>query len=160
MLAEEKALLIYSGMLAVIFQAYFLFWHITVVVFGSGYSLFEVASPFIRLAAGYSIASLILASTASILIIAIRGRVARKVVIGIVMALFFASEFIRMFDWGALYFGGNHIDNNFWAHAFYADGTVYLYSKQAFVIYAAVAIFFAAILFVLKRISASAHREA
>ena len=160
MMAEDRDLITYSGMLAVIFQVYFLFWHITAVVFGSGYSLFEVASPFLRLAAGYSIVSLILASAASLLIIAIRGRVARKVAIGVVMALFFASEFVRMFDWGALYFGGNHIDNNFWAHAFYADGTVYLFSKQAFAIYAAVAIFFAAILFVLKRISASAHREA
>lgn len=62
---------------------------------------------------------------------------------------------IRMFDWGTLYFGGNHIDGNFWAHAFYTDGLVFLLTWQALVLYVYTGVFIAGTVIILKHLNLS-----
>jgi hypothetical protein len=100
----------------------------------------------------YLIASVIISSIVCVVMITVKKTMIKKIIIGIVMTLFTASVVIRMFDWGALYFNGNHIDSNFWAHAFYTDGMVFLFTKESFMIYATVITFFILMLYILKKI--------
>jgi len=44
------------------------------------------------------------------------------------------------------------VDSNFWAHAFYSDGTVYLTTWLSFGIYASVLAIFALVFAILRKI--------
>jgi hypothetical protein len=152
LIAEKKGLIVACAALTAVLPLYFIAWHWSIIVIGSIYSMHDVYRDFVRLTAAYCVASVIFSSTVCLLLILVRRRAVRKVIVGFFLFLFFASEFVRMFDWGALYFGGNHVDSNFWAHAFYSDGTVYLTTWLSFGIYASVAIIFAIVFLILRKI--------
>jgi hypothetical protein len=152
MLAENRKIVILGAALTLLLAIYFIGWHYTILTFGPFYSVLDVADGFIKRTAYYLVESVIIASSVCAAMIAITKPLIKKIIIGIVLALFAGSEIIRMFDWGALYFGGNHIDSNFWTHAFYADGMVFLYTKESMMLYASVAVFFMLMFYILKKI--------
>lgn len=151
-IAEKKGLIIAGAVLTVALSLYFIAWHWSIIAIGSIYSMRDVSGDFIRLSARYCAASVIFSSAVCVLLIVTRKPAVRKFIVGSALFLFFASEFVRMFDWGALYFGGNHVDSNFWAHAFYSDGTVYLTTWLSFGIYASVVLMFALVFAILRKI--------
>jgi phosphoglycerol transferase MdoB-like AlkP superfamily enzyme len=153
---ESRKIIFLSLSFTILLFTYFIIWHYTSLILNGSYSVLDISQYFKRLVVDYLILSLVISIIVSILLIVITKEIIKKILIGIVLTLFMCSEIIRMLDWGAIYFGGNHIDNNFWAHAFYADGIVFLVSKQAFVLYLATALFFTLCLFTLKKLSASA----
>ncbi|HOD14005.1 MAG TPA: hypothetical protein PK307_13705, partial [Spirochaetota bacterium] len=149
---EKKGLIVASAALTFVVMLYFIVWHCSIIAIGSIYSIQDVSGDFLRLTAKYGAASLIYSSAVCISLIVFRRPVVRKFIVGFALFLFFASEFVRMFDWGALYFGGAHVDSNFWAHAFYSDGTVYLTTWLSFGIYASVLAIFALVFAILRKI--------
>jgi len=152
MLAEYRKIILLGAALTLLLAIYFIGWHYTIITFGSFYSVLDVAVSFLKRTVYYLVESVIIASIVCAAMIAIAKPLIKKIIIGIVLALFAGSEIIRMVDWGALYFGGNHIDSNFWTHAFYADGMVFLYTKESMMLYASVAIFFTLMFYILKKI--------
>lgn len=148
---ENRNITVLGAALTLLLAVYLIGWHYTIITFGSFYAVLDVADSFIRRAIYYLLESAIIASIVCAAMIAIKKAIFKKIVIGIVLFLFAGSEIIRMFDWGALYFNGNHIDSNFWAHAFYTDGLVFLYTKESIMIYATAIIFFVLILYILKK---------
>lgn len=151
LLADNKKMVLYGAALTLVLAFYFIIWHTTIIAFGSIYSILDVADTFIKRAVSYLVESFIFASLACIVMIAVRNHLAKKIFIGLYLAFFALSEIIRMVDWGALYFMGNHIDSNFWAHAFYTDGLVFLIAKESLALYLSVAFFFALMLYLLKK---------
>ena len=149
--AENRNIIILGAALTLLLAIYFIGWHYTILTFGSFYSVLDVAGSFMKRSIYYLMASAIIASIVSAAMIAVKKAMIKKIIIGIVMLLFAATEVIRMFDWGSLYFNGSHIDSNFWAHAFYTDGLVFLFTKESFMIYAAVIAFFILMLYILKK---------
>jgi hypothetical protein len=149
-ITENKSVIAAGVALTLALSAYFILWHCTIIAFGSIYSVHDLLGKFLGLTASYLVFSTIVSSIICGLLIAAKKPFTRKFIVGASLFLFFSSEFIRMFDWGALYFGGNHVDTNFWAHAFYADGTVYLATWLSLGLYVTVALFFA-LLFVIMR---------
>lgn len=138
---------------------YFVSWHFTIITFGSIYSVLDVADKFLVRTNYYLIESFLFSTVACIVMTAVRRPLIKKIFIGVFLALFAGSEIIRMVDWGALYFMGNHIDSNFWAHAFYTDGLVFLFAKESLVLYATVIIFFTATFFILKKMYLISNAE-
>lgn len=151
MFTENRKILLLGAVLTLLLAVYLIGWHYTILTFGSFYSVLDVADSFIKRTAYYLVESVIIASVVCTAMIAIANLLIKKIIIGVVLTLFAGSEIIRMFDWGALYFNGNHIDSNFWAHAFYTDGLVFLYTKESLMIYATVIIFFILMLYILKK---------
>jgi hypothetical protein len=151
LLVEKKMLVLYGGALTLTLVLYFISWHFTIITFGSFYSILDVSDTFLKRTNYYLLESFIFATMACIFMIVVRKPLAKRIFIGLFLALFLGSEIIRIVDWGAIYFMGNHIDNNFWAHAFYTDGLVFLTAKESFALYAALALFFAAVYHILKR---------
>ena len=149
---ENRGLILSGACLTLALSVYFIFWHWSIIVFGSIYSLRVISGGFLRLAASYFVLSAVLSSIVCGLLIVVRRPGVRKFIAGTALFLFFGTEFIRMFDWGALYFGGNHVDTNFWAHAFYSDGTVYLTTWLSMGIYAVAALLFAVLFFIIRSI--------
>jgi hypothetical protein len=150
---ENKSLIMTVSLLTALLAFYFIVWHVTILTFGSFYSVLDVSGSFLKRGASYLALSALLSSVLCAILLVVRP-LARKIIIGIFMVLFVGSEFIRMIDWGALYFGGAHIDSNFWTHAFYSDGMVFLFTKESMMLYASVILFFIAMLHILKKMYA------
>jgi hypothetical protein len=151
-IADKKGLIMAGAALTLVLSVYFIAWHWSILACGSIYSVRDISGGFLRLAAAYLTVSALISSVICGLLIVVRRPAARKFIAGAALFLFFGSEFVRMFDWGALYFGGNHVDTNFWAHAFYADGTVYLTTWLSLGIYVTVILLFALMFFIIRRI--------
>jgi hypothetical protein len=156
---QKRMLILYGGALTLTLALYFIIWHVSIIVFGSFYSLLDVADSFLKRSNYYLLESFLFSSLACIIMIAVRKPLVKRIFIGLYLALFLGSEIIRIVDWGALYFMGNHIDNNFWAHAFYADGLVFLIAKESFALYATLALFFASVYLILKRMYLISNAE-
>lgn len=151
-ITEQKNLIAACAALTAALLLYFIAWHCSIIAIGSIYSMHDVYHDFIRLMAAYGAASVIFSSAVCVSLVMARRPAVRKFIVGLALFFFFGSEFVRMFDWGALYFGGNHVDSNFWAHAFYSDGTVYLTTWLSFGIYAVVLIMFALMFVIMRKI--------
>ncbi len=125
-------------------------WHYSILRIGSYYTVGDIPAAFFKTALFYSITGMVLSSLVLKVAVSSTGTVLKRafcVFLGLFLAF---TVVVRMFDWGALYFGGNHIDDNFWAHAFFADGLVYLITPEAFALYA-VNILFAALIIIMTR---------
>lgn len=153
----NRRFILYAALLTLFLSFYFIIWHYSVISLASGFSILEMSAGFRRIALSYTLVGLTASCLISLVMLALKKKRSKKVFMWIVLVLFFISEFIRMFDWGALYFGGNHIDNNFWAHAFYSDGLVYLLTKESIALYLSVALFFAGLMLLLRGMSAAAQ---
>jgi hypothetical protein len=151
-LIENRSVILMGAALTALLSFYFICWHFTIIAFGSFYSVLDVADSFLRRSGSYLAASVIIASGLCALMIAVTKPLAKKIIIGVFMLFFAGSEFVRMIDWGALYFGGAHVDSNFWTHAFYTDGMVFLFTKESLMLYVSVVLFFAAMIAILKKI--------
>lgn len=145
-------IILLGAALTVFLAFYFISWHVTIISFGSFYSVLDASDSFIASSARYLAFSAVAASVICAIMLALERPLAKKIFIGIVLLIFFGTEFIRMFDWGALYFSGNHVDANFWTHAFYTDGTTFLFTRVSMAIYLAVILFFAALFWILKQL--------
>jgi hypothetical protein len=148
---ENRRMILYGAALALVLALYFIVWHLSIIVFGSFYSVLDVADGFLKRSNYYLLESFLFASAAVMVMILFRKPLVKKIFIGVFLGVFVFSEIIRIVDWGALYFMGNHIDSNFWAHLFYTDGLVFLIAKESFALYAALILFFAAIYHILKK---------
>ncbi|MBN2159296.1 MAG: hypothetical protein JW807_07860 [Spirochaetes bacterium] len=131
---------------------YFISWHVTIISLGSFYSVLDAAESFVAQSARYLVFSAIAASAVCAIMLFLKRPLAKKIFIGVLLFLFFCTEFIRMFDWGALYFSGNHVDANFWTHAFYSDSTTFLFTMVSIAIYLAVILFFFGMFYLLKQL--------
>lgn len=149
---KNGKIILLGAALTLLLSFYFISWHVTIITFGSFYSVLDAADSFLWRSAGYLVFSAIAATLICGIMLALKRPLAKKIFMGAVLLLFFGTEFIRMFDWGAMYFSGNHIDANFWTHAFYTDGTTFLFTKASLVLYLAVILFFAAMYHILKRL--------
>ena len=58
----------------------------------------------------------------------------RRTVFGAVLFLFAFDGAVRVLDFGTIYFSGQHVDNEFWYHAFYTDGTSFILTVPAAVL--------------------------
>jgi hypothetical protein len=148
---DNRKLIFLSLSLTLVFAIYFIGWHYTSLVWNGSYSVIDISGQFMSLSFWYLLVSVVLSSIITAILLVLKRTGPRKIFIWTVLVLFFGSEIIRIFDWGALYFGGNHIDSNFWAHAFYADGLIYLVTKQALILYATAAFFGLAVYLILMR---------
>ena len=106
---EKKSYLLLGGALAITLLVYFISWHVTIVIFGSIYSLQDVSEKFLVRTNYYLLESFLFATVAAIVLMAVSRPLIKNICIGVFLALFAVSEIIRMVDWGALYFMGNHI---------------------------------------------------
>src|SRR5271157_695613 len=118
---ENRNILAAGAAVTLLLTLYFILWHVTIITFGSFYSILDVSGSFLIRSVSYLVASAVIASVVSILMVMASRPLMKKIIIGIVLVVFAGSEIVRMVDWGALYFGGAHIDSNFWVHAFYTD---------------------------------------
>src|SRR4030042_6457205 len=140
--SENKKTVLLGAALTATLAAYFIIWHFTISLLGPIYSTRDVAGSLAGRAAYYLLESVIIASIVCVALILVKRPLIRKFIIALALTLFLGSEVIRMFDWGALFFNGNHVDTNFWAHAFYTDGLIFLITKAALALYASVTFFF------------------
>ena len=153
LLVENKKVIFLTLLLTVALALYFIMWHYTSLTISGSHSVVDVPEQFMNIASSYLILSVIITCIIFFVMLFATGRRFRNILIGFILFIFSISAIIRMLDWGALYFGGNHVDSNFWAHAFYTDGLSFLVTKEAAALYAVTAIFFTALYFILKRIS-------
>lgn len=151
---------LWPGLLSCFLALYGILWHYTILRLGSPYVVADVADGFGSIVISYTIFGAIAAIILSLPLVLTKSPLFHRIVIVVAMILFGASELVRMFDWGALYFGGSHLDNNFWGHAFQRDGLVFMTTKEAFGLYAAVILFFMGLLFLLRRIARLGSEEA
>jgi hypothetical protein len=156
---QHKKAIVLALSLTLMFALYFIIWHYTSLRITGSYTVINVSAPFLRMAAYYLILSVFFSSLICTFLIIVKRRLIKKIFIVVILFIFFGSEIIRIFDWGALYFGGNHIDSNFWAHAFYADGFVFLTTKVAAFLYVATAVFFASLYYILHQLSVVTSSE-
>jgi hypothetical protein len=152
LLIKNKRLMILALSLMLVLSLYFIIWHYTGLRIIGSHGVMDVPYRFMELALIYLIISVFLSSLILAVMLAVKRKLIKKIFIAIILFFFLVSEIIRMIDWGALYFGGNHVDSNFWAHAFYADGFVFLATKTAVLLYIATAFFFAALFYILKQL--------
>lgn len=65
----------------------------------------------------------------------------RRVVFAVFLFLFAFDGAVRVLDWGVIYFAGQHVDSEFWYHAFYIDGTSFFLTIPAALLLLAYALF-------------------
>ncbi len=152
LLIKNKRLLVHALLLMLILSFYFITWHYTGLRIIGSHSVLDVPDRFMELASHYLILSVILSSLILAVMLAVKRKLIKKIFSAVILFFFLVSEIIRMIDWGALYFGGNHVDGNFWSHAFYADGFVFFTTKTAVLLYLATAFFFTVLFYILKQI--------
>ncbi len=158
-LIDKKGFILCGAALTLTLSVYSISWHVTIISFGSFYSVLDVADGFLKRTNYYLLESFISASAICIVLMTVRKSLAKKIFIGLYMTFLACSEIIRMVDWGSLYFMGNHIDSNFWAHAFYTDGLVFLIAKESVALYAAAILFFTVIYLILKKMYLISNAE-
>jgi phosphoglycerol transferase MdoB-like AlkP superfamily enzyme len=66
----------------------------------------------------------------------VKKRWPRRIVFSSLLFFFSFDGAIRVLDWGTIYFSGQHVDSEFWYHAFYTDGTSFLLTIPAAVLIA------------------------
>ena len=159
LLIKNKRFLVLSLSLTFILFLYFILWHYSGLRIIGSNKVTDVSAEFITLAANYLILSVLLSSLIIAAMAFIKRPFAKKILMAIILFFFLLSEIIRIIDWGALYFGGSHVDGNFWSHAFYADGLVFLTTKTAFALYGATIFFFSVLFYILNYLAASSLPE-
>ena len=135
------------------FLFYFIVWHITVILFTLDFSWKNFGFHFWASVLIYSLISIIL----TLLFLWIFSRSEKpslryKIVNIALLFLFIFFALIRIVDWGTLYFAGQHINNEFWYHAFYVDGTTFLATKISVFLFISVIVFTGLFYRVLKLI--------
>jgi hypothetical protein len=156
---KHRTMILLGAVLTLLMSLYFIIWHYTIITFGSFYSVLDVKDSFRIRTSYYLVESFMFASIICAVLAAVNKPLIKKIFIGVVLAVFTGSEVIRMFDWGAIFFGGNHVDSNFWTHAFYTDGMVFLFAKESIALYIAFILFFAAMFQLLKKMYILSCRE-
>lgn len=63
--------------------------------------------------------------------------------------------YVRAVDWGAVYFGGNHVDSEFWFHAFYVDGLSFLVSPVSYVLAGSLLLYMLMNIFFTRKLKSS-----
>lgn len=85
-------------------------------------------------------------AAAALLAICRRRRLVKWLTLGILWAFFAFLVLVRAVDWGSIYFGGQHVDETFWYHAFYIEGVTFLLTFEAIMLALAAAV--SALLFI------------
>ena len=104
---------------------YFLGWHLVLTAISSWSIFAEIRLPLLFKVFEYALISGLLTAGISGVSFLLKARPAwiRRTVFGVVLFLFAFDGAIRVLDFGTIYFSGQHVDNEFWYHAFYTDGT-------------------------------------
>jgi len=144
---------IFNTMLPFIFLAYITLyltgWHLALVYIMPDVTFNEIRADLVRTAGIYIVAGAAFLAAVYLIFRAAGHRLRRALYIAI-LAITFCLTLIRIIDWGTMYFAGQHIDNNFWYHAFYVDGTSFLVTKVAAGLFTVMFSCFAVFAFLLK----------
>ena len=115
---------------------YFLGWHLFLTAISSWSIFAEIRLPLLFKVFEYALISGLLTAGISGVSFLLKARPAwiRRTVFGVVLFLFAFDGAVRVLDFGTIYFSGQHVDNEFWYHAFYTDGTSFLLTVPAAVL--------------------------
>ncbi len=150
LMIKYKRFLLLSLSLSLVLFIYFVLWHYSGLRIIGSNKVTDVSAEFMKLATYYLILSVLLSNLIVAAMAFLKRLLIKKILMAIILFFFLVSEIIRIIDWGALYFGGSHVDGNFWSHAFYADGLVFLTTKTALALYGATIFFFLVLFYILK----------
>ncbi len=110
-------------------------WHFSLVYIAADVSMADIAGGIRSLLVIYTSISFALAALVFLICYPDSFSRRRKNVMFLSIAALYAFfTFLRMLDWGSVYFGGQHIDSEFWYHAFYADGTSFLLTPESLIL--------------------------
>lgn len=111
---------------------YLLLWHISLIAISDQALLAEVKSGLWIKANQYSVFSIGFVVFFYPVLYEIHGKAAlRRAFFISSIIIFLYLAFLRVLDWGTIYFSGQHVDNEFWYHAFYSDGTSFMLTGVA-----------------------------
>ncbi len=115
--------------------AYMMLWHFSIIFFGSNYSPAQVSKGLIKTILIYLPVNIISTGIIMYLLALTNKKFIKRISFIVFIILFFISVLIRDVDWGAVYYAGLHIDQDFWFHAFFADSTVFMRLKLSYILY-------------------------
>ncbi|MBN1501753.1 MAG: sulfatase-like hydrolase/transferase [Spirochaetes bacterium] len=124
-----------SPLLMLLFLIIYLFsWNLSFFIIAAGVIFGEIISGTMILFCVYILASIITVMIMSVVFYSVSVSWIRKTAGWIFLLLFACTGIIRMIDWGAIYYDNQHIDSEFWFHAFYVDGTAFLFTKVSVIL--------------------------
>ncbi|MGE5358559.1 MAG: LTA synthase family protein [Bacteroidales bacterium] len=107
------------ALLTVALTAWLLLWHHSLVIV-LGFSARDFQDHLLRLAAGYFVVALGFSLALHIALCrSVNSRRATRLIAGTALAAFLVSGVMRVLDWGTFYYSAGHVDEDFWASAFY-----------------------------------------
>lgn len=115
--------------------SYLVLWHLTMIFIGSGFTPARVAGDLIHTCLLYTAATILVSSCAAVFFSLPPGRWVKRLGMAVMIFLFSLSVIIRIIDWGTVYYGGVHINDDFWYHAFYVDSTVFMRLRLSYILY-------------------------
>ncbi len=132
---------------------YLMAWHFSIIGIATYAYAGAVAGDLLVLLFGYGVFSLLVTAGIMGLFRFFRGRKYRHRTITFPLGvLFFVFSALRAMDWAALYFAGQHIDNEFWFHAFYSDGTTFVATPTSALLIGTLLLFTIGFVLILKRL--------
>lgn len=141
-----------SPLLGVLFFAlFFLGWHLSLIAVAAHVTFRELTRGLAALFLLYAAVSVLL-----VVLLTALGKIVnrmaawRRFMYCALAVLFILCSLPRVLDWGTVYFGGQHVDNVFWYHAFYADGTSFVLTLPSLVLMIALIATVAVFLWVLR----------
>jgi phosphoglycerol transferase MdoB-like AlkP superfamily enzyme len=140
----------YPAIFYLFFVLYWTGWHLTLIQVMPDVTVREVLAGLIKVADIYAILAIFFLAMVYIVFRAAGSGRLKKILYAaaIVIALFLT--WFRILDWGTFYFAGQHVDNNFWYHAFYVDGTSFLFTNVALVLFSSLFIYLAIFAYLLR----------
>jgi phosphoglycerol transferase MdoB-like AlkP superfamily enzyme len=121
--------------MALFFFSAFSLWNISFVFISSGVLLKEIGFQLFLIHILYACLSFIITVTIYLLTTLVSAKKMNSVILRTaVNAVFIIILLIRNLDWLTIYHGGDHIDTEFWFHAFYVDGSAFIFTIPSGVI--------------------------
>ncbi|MBN1532124.1 MAG: LTA synthase family protein [Spirochaetes bacterium] len=121
-----------NSFLLIFLALYLILWHASLIVVVPDATLLGSGRGLMLLLLLYLAVALVVVSLLGLLRGA--GRVVRRAMRWAVSILFSFVAVIRLLDWGVVYYSGQHVNREFWYHAFYVDGTSFFFTIPSVVL--------------------------
>jgi len=113
-------------------------WHISLMQIMPGTKYAEVLRGMILLADFYLAISLLYVLALFGIFRHLSGGIIGRIVFILLLVVTVLLWAVRVTDWGAVYFSGKRVDSIFWYHAFYVDGTSFIFTRIAAIVFSTV----------------------
>ncbi len=128
---------------------YAMMWHLVMIVLLPDTALAAMSRDLAKLLYLYILVTLPVAVAVILVRVSATGLI-KKLFQWAMTGVFVFVSGIRVLDWGVVYFSGEHVNREFWYHAFYVDGTSFLFTLPTLLLILA-AVASTAVFFIMLR---------